>query len=92
MFVENTAPFFSDFGVAAMLDGVSVRGIFDNAYSHAGAGVGMAVSNPAFTLGTESVPANPVGKLLIVGSVTYAIAEHHPDGTGMSILLLEETA
>lgn len=92
MFVENTALFFSDFGVDVAVDGVTVRGIFDNAYAGSAGGVGMAITNPALTLPTSSVPADPVGKTVVHASVTYAIAAHEPDGTGISILLLERAS
>jgi len=92
MFVENTAPFFSDFGVSVVLDGVSVRGIFDNEYAGSTGGVGMAMTNPALTLPTSSVPADPVGKTVVKGAESFLIAAHEPDGTGMSILLLERAS
>lgn len=94
MFPESLAPFFSldEFAVEGLLDGTAVRGIFDQAYVAAGAGMGMSSTVPAFTLPTASVPASPVGKLLAIGSVTYAVAEHEPDGTGVSLLALERTA
>jgi hypothetical protein len=38
-----------------------------------------------------SVPASPVGKSIVIASVTYTVAEHQPDGTGVSTLLLERT-
>lgn len=93
MFSENLGPFFSlnEFAVNGTLAGADVRGIFDQAYVAAGAGMGMSSTVPTFTLPTASVPASPVGKLLVVGSVTYAVAEHEPDGTGVSLLVLELT-
>jgi hypothetical protein len=41
------------------------------------------------TLPTAHVPASPVGKAAVVGSTTYTIVEHQPDGTGVSRLMLE---
>lgn len=74
----------------ATLDGVAVSGIFDAAYVLAAAGtIGMADTRPAFTLPTASVPASPVGKPLVIGASNYLVAEHQPDGTGVSTLLLE---
>lgn len=91
-FAESFAPFFSvsDFATSATLNGVAVSGIFDAAYALAGAGtLGMADTRPSFTLPTASVPASPAGKTLVIGAASYVVAEHQPDGTGVSLLLLE---
>jgi hypothetical protein len=95
MFTENLSPFFevTGFAVSAQLDGVWVRGIFDAEYSLGSVGVvGLASSQPAFTLPTASVPAAPVGRALVVNARGYIVAAHEPDGTGVSRLLLEAVA
>ena len=91
-FVEDFAAYFSEFATPATLGGVAVQGIFDKAYDAASAGVGLATGLPVYTLATSAVPANPVGKVLVVASTRYKVAEHHPDGTGISLLLLELAA
>lgn len=92
-FVEDLAPYFADFGEAATLGGQAVRGIFDNAHEAAAVGaLGMAATQPAFTMPTASVPATPVGAALVVRGTTYTVVEHRPDGTGVSDLLLEEAS
>lgn len=94
-FAEDLTAFFSteEFAVSATVAGVAVRGIFDNAYELAHAGLaGMAGSVPSFTLATSAVPANPVGAALVVGGATYTVVDHQPDGTGVSLLLLERAA
>lgn len=70
--------------VVAMLDGRQVRGIFYRAYAESPGGMGMAGTAPTFRMASFDVPMNPIGKLLIVNGVTYAIAAHEPDGTGVS--------
>lgn len=87
----DLTPFFSgdEFAVDAVLAGTAVRGIFDGAYVSAGAGLGMASSAPAFTLPTASVPGSAVGSALVIGAAAYFVAEHQPDGTGVSVLHLE---
>ncbi len=93
-FTETFGEFFkeADFAVAATLDGSSVTGIFDNGYAAGTVGpAGMASTALIFTLPTASVPASPVGKSIVIASVTYTVAEHQPDGTGVSTLLLERT-
>lgn len=93
-FTEDLAPFFNtaDFAVDATLGGVAVKGIFDKSYQFGDVGGnGMASTQPAFTLATSAVPANPVGTTLVVGGVSYTVAAHEPDGTGVSQLFLEST-
>jgi Phage Head-Tail Attachment. len=82
-----------EFAVTGTLAGVTVRGIFDADHVVAEVGAaGMAACAPAFTLPTASVPAAPVGKALALPAGNFRIAEHRPDGTGVSALLLERTA
>lgn len=93
-FAEDLTPFFNtaEFASDATLDGVAVRGIFDNAYQLGDVGgQGMASTAPVLTLATTDVPANPMGKSVVVNSVSYVIAappEH--DGTGVTLLLLKK--
>lgn len=93
MFAEDTSVYFdttTGFAQSATLNGVTVSAIFDNANALGTVGsYGMAASQPVLTLPTASVPANPVGLTAVVGAVTYLVAAHEPDGTGVSRLLLE---
>ena len=87
---ENLAPFFADFATTATVDGASVSVIFDNGYATGAVGpYGMASSAPTLTLPTASVPASPVGKAVVVTGTNYTVAEHQPDGSGVSTLILE---
>jgi len=89
-FIEPISSFFADFAQTVTLDGASVSAIFDNDYELAEIGsVGMSASGPALTLATADVPADPVGASAVVGSTSYIVAEHRPDGLGVSVLLLE---
>lgn len=77
--------------------GEAQLGIFDNDYVLADIGnTGMAATAPAAVVETASLPPVVIGQLLQVnylGATTiWRIAEHHPDGTGLSTLLLERTA
>lgn len=93
MFVEDLTAFFdatNGFAHAVTINGSSVSAIFDNANALGSVGpYGMASTQPTLTLPTTSVPANPVGLSAVVGAVTYLVAAHEPDGTGVSRLLLE---
>ncbi len=95
MFTEDLSAFFStaEFATAATLNGVAVAGIFDAPLALGGVGeYGMASTQPAYTLPSVSVPANPVGLALVIGATSYVVAAHEPDGTGVSRLLLERAA
>lgn len=82
-----------EFGVEATLAGESVVGILDAGYQLGNVGlVGMAGTQPVFTLPTASVDGDPVGQTLTVGAASYVVAAHEPDGTGVSRLLLEVAA
>lgn len=94
MFAEDLSAFFSpaDFAQRITLAGVEVDAIFDNAYALGGVGgLGMGTTAPAITLPTAQVPANPVGAAVQVGAAAYVVATHEPNGTGVSVLLLEST-
>lgn len=93
MFAENLAPFFADFAVDATIGGVAVRGIFDSGYALAAVGgVGLSAAQPSLTVPTARLPADPVGAPVAVAGAAYVVAEHQPDGTGVSLLLLERSA
>jgi hypothetical protein len=93
-FAEDTSAFFDadlGFAVAGVLDGATVRGIFDNdnqpyAFGEAGA----SASGPRFTLPSAQVPASVVGKLLVLGADTWRVTEPEPDGTGITVLRLRK--
>ena len=92
-FVEDISVFLADFGVLVTLGSGQVRAIFDNGHARAEVGyAGMAGTQPMLTLATADVPTSPLGLSVTVGSVSYQVAAHEPDGTGISILLLERAA
>ncbi len=90
MFVENFAPFFQDFGITCTVAGVQKRAIFDNGLRLGSAGLaGVASTGPTLTIPTSELSADPVGQAVVANSVNYLVAAHEPDGTGLSLLLLE---
>ena len=92
-FAEDLSVFFNptEFADSATLGGVAVQGIFDKAYQLGDVGgAGMAQTAPVLTLATAGVPADPVGTTVVVNGVSYTVAAHEPDGTGVSLLLLEK--
>lgn len=82
---EATSLLF-DFGTDATLSGQTIRGIFDNANT---AALGLLGSNPTFTCqSSDAVDAK--GLTLTVNGTSYTVREAKPDGTGFSLLELEE--
>lgn len=96
MFTEDFSAFFdvaNGFAVSATLNGVAVSGVFDNGTAIGAVGMmGMVSTSPSFVLPTASVPADPIGKTLVIGSSSYLVAANEPDGTGVTTLLLEKSA
>jgi hypothetical protein len=87
-FVEDLAPFFADFpAVDATLDGQALRVIFDREYVQAFDGIGS--TGPAATAPSASVGAATTSSMLVVAGNTYRVRSVQPDGTGVSLLLLE---
>ena len=96
MFSEDLSAFFdvaNGFAASATLNGSAVSGIFDNGNILGSVGMmGMSSTAPSFTLPAASVPASPIGTSLVIGLSSYLVAAHEPDGTGVSLLLLEKSA
>lgn len=77
---------------SATLGGVEVSAMFADAYttSHVG-DFGVASSSPMLTLATTDVPAAPIAQAVVVNGKAYVVKEHQPNGSGLSVLLLEES-
>jgi hypothetical protein len=90
-FTKDLSAFIGhDFGQVVTLDGQPVSVIFDNGYAFGDVGlIGMASSQPTICLPTSQVPADPIGKTVLVGAVSYQVATHEPDGAGVSHCKLE---
>lgn len=98
MFAEDLTPFFDHDSVGvsvATVGGVAGIGVqFSNGYALGNVGaLGMASSQPAITLPDTAVPADPVGSAVVItqghGVGNYLVAVHEPDGSGISVLVLE---
>ncbi len=87
-FVEDVAPFLRDFGTDAVLNGAPVSGIFDNEYVEA---FGMASRQPMFTLPTAQAGSVTQSSVLVVEGVSYRVTRAEPDGTGVTVLMLERS-
>ena len=87
MFVEDVAVFFSGWpAVDATLDGQPLRVIFDREYVDVN---GMGTTGPAATAPSASVSAATTTSMLVVAGNTYRVRSVQPDGTGVSLVLLE---
>ena len=82
--------FFSDFGIDLTVNGVPVRGIFDNAFGSAFGGM-IDGTGPMVRL-PSSTAAGIVkrGDAVVIGSTGYTVTTVEPDGTGLALLRLEE--
>ena len=92
MFAEDLSVFMNvaEFAETATLDGVVVHGLFDAAYMQAFDG--MAGTASAFTLTSASCNTTTNASVLVLGGKTYRVRSVQPDGTGISVLILERTA
>lgn len=87
--------FFADYGVSATYTHAAVPAtisvIFDNEYVPMNlGGVEVESLGPAATCKSSDVSAAAHGDTLTVDSVTYYIKGIHPDGTGITLLILSK--
>jgi hypothetical protein len=95
-FAEDLAPFFDtdELAVDCTVGGVSVRAIFDSAHAFVAVGeAGMASSRPQIMLASAALSGSVVGQAVTVDGQagTFTVAEEQPDGTGITVLILEAT-
>ena len=95
-FAEDLAPFFAvdEFAdLVAFNGGASVRAIFDNGTVPQLVGdLVLDSTGPQLTIADASLPSPVLGASVVVRSVTYTVRAHEPDGTGISVLRLTESA
>ena len=70
----------------------NINGIFDNEYFEADAGgtIGIAIQQPAFLCQTSDVASAREGDAITINSVAHTIRIVKDDGTGVTILVLEQ--
>ncbi len=91
--IDTPGDFFNtdEHAEAATYDGGpgTIDVIFSNEYYQDGIATPGMEGKSIFALClTADIDADPVGKTLVVDSVTYDIVNHQPDGTGMTRLVL----
>ena len=86
-----------DFGVAASYtpqggSAVTINGIFDNEFFEVAAGgeVAVAMEQPRFACRTSDVSSAAEGDSITINSINYTIRVVQSDGTGVTVLVLEE--
>jgi len=87
-----------DFGVAATYtpsggSPVTVNGIFDNEFFEVEAGgeVAVAMEQPRFACRTADVSSAAEGDSISINSIAYTVRVVQSDGTGVTVLVLEES-
>ena len=92
-FVEDFAPFFSDFGVPCTPEsGAAVDVILDRAYI-ARLGGEISAAGPVAVAQSTDVADWPAHETIVTISGTrYVLRDLQPDGTGLTTLALEEVA
>ena len=90
-FTEDVSPFFADFGVTATPSaGAAVTVIFDKA-SIATLGGDITSDNPVALAVTADVATWTSNTTTVtIGGAGYTLRDKRPDGTGLSLLELED--
>lgn len=98
-FLEDFTPFFNtdDFAVSAVFtprgggNSSNIKGIFDKEFLSVGeqGEIDVASTDPVFMCKTSDV-TNARAGTLVIGSTTYNIVIDKPDGTGVTMLVLED--
>ena len=72
---------------AATVGGAAVSGLFRNAYTDA---LGIGGSAPSLLIVSTDAPTATQGTAVVVGGVSYTVANAEPDVPGMTRLILTE--
>lgn len=88
MVAEDLSLYTKAFGVPVTLDGVAVTGIFDDRHAE-GFDDMLTGGNPRVSMPAANAAAAVRGSVVVVGGVTYSVAAIQPDGTGWTVLTLQ---
>lgn len=99
MSLENQSDYFPpDIAVTAQVtlaggDQYNAAGIFDRTYAEVDAGgVGIESRAPAFLTADDFIPDLAEGDTLTINDVAYTVRDLQPDGTGQTLVILDESA
>lgn len=84
--------FLNDFGVDVVLSDKTIKGIFDSPHNPLSVGGEMqfSVQETYITVETSDVSDIAYGSTLTISDDSYVVTDVQPDGTGMSVLMLEK--
>lgn len=87
-FTENLDAFLleADFAVSATIGASTFSVIFDRAHSEA---LSISHTTPVCMAKTSDVSSATRGTAITIAGTAYTVMDNHPDGTGMSTLILE---
>jgi len=84
----------SRLGGDAIVDGRTVKGLFDNAYATAAYGqIDLDASRPTLTVLTAAITSTPAGAEVTVNGIDYIVRSAEPDSQGaggLTRLVLEQ--
>lgn len=85
---EDMTVFFNvgEHATAATYKTTTVKGIFENQYVEVN---GVQSVKPTFLTAVDSVPGIVRGNKILIENISYTFIFHQPDGTGLTLLVLE---
>lgn len=91
IFFDNSNGFSVDFVYTPTVGSpATIKGIFDNAnYEAEGGEIKIQGTQPQIVCRSSDVPLPAYGEAVTIGSNSYTIVGIHPDGTGITTLILD---
>lgn len=81
----------NEFAIDITYNSTTIQGVFDAEFSSAVEGeMGIESTVPQVLVKTSDVSSAVHGETMTINSVVYNIIGIHPDGTGMTLILLSE--
>lgn len=77
-----------EFAVTATINGADIDGILDDEFTESN---GFAGSRPTLLCRTKDIEDNSIeeDQTAVIEGISYTVREIQPDGTGMSLIVLE---
>jgi len=87
---DDLTAFFAD-AETATVDGATIRGHFENEHDPVNAGgyVEFSIQSATFQCKSSDVTSVAEGSILTISGSDYAVTDIQPDGTGVTMLMLE---
>ncbi len=86
IFFDNT-----EFAVDVLYNAATIQGIFDNEFLLAAEeGVGVETTAPQILLKDSDIVGLRHGDLMTISTVVYKVRGIHPDGKGLTLVLLSQ--